>query len=236
MRILITNDDGINAPGIKKLVQIAKNFGEVIVIAPDGQRSASSHQSTFGAPLTLKEYDFGIDDVKAYSLSGTPADCVRVGVLKIVDPKPDIVLSGINNGFNIASDIQYSGTVGAALEAAFYGIQAIAVSVCNMDGLSLVDKYLPDLLKTYIDKPLAKDQIWNINFPDCTIDECKGILHDQIVSKDDFYHDDITVSKNEDGSMTLTEVAKRAWNATEGTDLYAIINNYICVGPVNNIC
>ena len=118
MRILVTNDDGIDAPGIRKLVQIALKFGEVTVIAPDSQRSAASHQSTFGTPLRIKEHGFGIEGVKAYALSGTPADCVRVGVLKMVEPKPDLVLSGINNGFNMASDIQYSGTVGAAFEAA----------------------------------------------------------------------------------------------------------------------
>ena len=235
MHILITNDDGINAPGIRKLVQIARRFGEVTVIAPDGQRSAASHQSTFGKPLILKENDFGIEGVKAYSLSGTPADCVRVGVIKIMDPKPDVVLSGINNGFNMASDIQYSGTVGAALEAAFYGIQAIAVSIGNLDYMELADLYLPGLLEEYIHKPLGKDQVWNINFPECTPSECKGILHDLKVSKDDFYNDDITAVKQDDGSFILTEVAGRNWNATEGTDLHAIINNYIAVGPVNNI-
>lgn len=235
MRILITNDDGIDAPGIRKLVQIARDFGEVTVIAPDSQRSATSHQSTFGTPLILKEHDFGIEGVKSYSLSGTPADCVRVGVLKIMDPKPDVVLSGINNGYNLASDIQYSGTVGAALEAAFYGIQAIAVSIGKLDCLELADLYLPGLLDEYINKPLGKDQVWNINFPECTPSECKGILHDLKVSKDDFYDDDITAVKQDDGSFVLTEVARRNWTATEGTDLHAIINNYIAAGPVNNI-
>ena len=235
MRILVTNDDGIDAPGIRKLVQIALKFGEVTVIAPDSQRSAASHQSTFGTPLRIKEHGFGIEGVKAYALSGTPADCVRVGVLKMVEPKPDLVLSGINNGFNMASDIQSSGTVGAAFEAAFYGIQAIAVSIGNLDYIELVDIYLPGLLEEYIKKPLAKDQVWNINFPECTPAECKGVLHDMIVSKDDFYDDDITAEKQDDGSFILTEVAKRNWNASEGTDLHAVINNYIAIGPVNNI-
>lgn len=235
MRILVTNDDGIDAPGIKKLVQVALKFGEVTVIAPDSQRSAASHQSTFGKPLIMKEYDFGIEGVKAYSLNGTPSDCVRVGIIKVMDPKPDLVLSGINNGYNIASDIQYSGTVGAALEAAYYSIHAIAVSIGIPGSMELVDKYLPDLLEEYINKPLGQDQVWNINFPSCTPEECKGVLHDMKLSKDNFYDDEIVSEKQEDGSYLLTEYAKRIWIGSEGTDLYAMINNYISVGPVNNL-
>lgn len=235
MRILVTNDDGINAPGIRKLVEIAVRFGEVTIIAPDGQRSAASHQSTFGTPLIMNEVDYSMDNVKAYSLNGTPADCVRVGILGVMDPAPDLVLSGINNGYNMASDIQYSGTVGAALEAAFYGIQAIAVSIGINGSTDIIDRYLPDLLEEYISKPLGKDQVWNINFPECSIEECRGILHDLKVSKDDFYEDDISIDKNDDGSFVITEYAKRRWEASEGTDLHAIINNYIAVGPVNNI-
>ena len=235
MRILITNDDGIDAPGIKKLAEIAVRFGEVTVIAPDGQRSAASHQSTFGKPLVMKEHDLGLKGVKAYALSGTPADCVRVGVIKMMDPAPDLVLSGINNGYNMASDIQYSGTVGAALEAAFYGIHSIAVSIGNLDYMELVDKFLPELLEEYINKPLGKDQVWNINFPECSCADCRGVLRDMKVSKDDFYDDDISVEKQPDGSMVLTEVAKRNWAASEGTDLRAIIDHFISVGVVNNI-
>ena len=112
-RILITNDDGIGADGIRKLAEIARRFGEVTVVAPDAQRSAASHHCIFSKPLILKEYDFGPDGIRAYTLDGTPADCVRVGIFAAMDRKPDIVLSGINHGYNISSDIQYSGTVGA---------------------------------------------------------------------------------------------------------------------------
>ena len=126
--ILITNDDGISADGIRKLAEIARRFGDVTVVAPDTQRSAASHHCIFSRPLILKEYDFGLDGINAYTLDGTPADCVRIGIFAATGSKPDVVLSGINHGYNISSDIQYSGTVGAALEAAFLGVHAVAVS------------------------------------------------------------------------------------------------------------
>ena len=140
--ILITNDDGIGAEGIRKLAEIARGFGEVTVVAPDTQRSAASHHCIFSRPLILKEYNFGLYGVKAFTLDGTPADCVRVGIFAASDIKPDIVLSGINHGYNISSDIQYSGTVGAALEAAFLGGAApniydslsVAYSFCTLNG------------------------------------------------------------------------------------------------------
>ena len=124
-RILITNDDGIGADGLRKLAEIARGFGEVTIVAPDTQRSASSHHCVFNRPLTLKAFSFGLRGVEAFTLDGTPADCARVGIFAGSDRKPDLVLSGINHGYNISSDIQYSGTVGAALEAAFLGVRAI---------------------------------------------------------------------------------------------------------------
>ena len=95
-RILITNDDGTGADGIRKLAEIARGFGEVTVVAPDTQQSAASHRCIFTRPLILKEYCFGLDGIKAFTLDGTPADCVRVGIYAASDSKPDIVLSGIN--------------------------------------------------------------------------------------------------------------------------------------------
>ena len=166
-QILITNDDGIDAEGIYRLAVIAKQFGEVTVVAPDSQRSAASHHCLFSKVLTLKEYDMGIPGIKAYSLDGTPADCVRAGILGLKDIKFDIVLSGINNGYNIASDIQYSGTVGAALEAAFQGVNAIAVSQGSLENSDVIEHYLPPLLEEYMEKPLPNNQVWNITFPIC---------------------------------------------------------------------
>lgn len=234
-RILITNDDGIDALGLRTLVMAARQFGDVTVIAPDSQRSASSHHCVFGKPLILKEYDMGIEGIKAFTCSGAPADCARVGILKLMYPKPDVMLSGINEGYNISSDIQYSGTVGAALEAIFNGVPAIAVSQGSFKNNEVVNHYLTDLLEEYLDKPLSDNQIWNINFPDCSLNECKGILHGRTVAMDKFYNDDFDVEDKGHGTYIYTNIVDRIWNASEGTDLHAIANNYISVGKVTNI-
>ena len=235
MKILITNDDGINSPLLKKLVIIAKQFGEIYVVAPDTQRSAVSHGFTYTRPVCLKEYSIGVENVKSYACDGLPADCVRVGIGSIVPGGPDLVLAGINNGFNIGADIQYSGTVAAAMEAAFVGVQAIAVSLASNGFSETVDEYLPMLLKECIEKPLARNQVWNINFPECTLAECGGIRRNCVVSNDLFYDDGYMTEDVGDGKTAYSIVARRIWNATPGTDLAAIVENCIAVGIVNNI-
>ena len=118
MRILITNDDGINAIGIHKLAEMAKKLGEVWVVAPEGQCSAMSQKITVSDKIRLaKAPDFPVSGVKAYRLGGTPADCVKVAVEYLMTEKPDVVFSGINNGYNAGIEVSYSGTVAAAMEA-----------------------------------------------------------------------------------------------------------------------
>ena len=235
MRILITNDDGIDAPGIRTLAQTAKQFGEVWVIAPDGQRSAASHSYNFHHPVRLKAWDFPVEGVKAFACTGTPTDCIRVGVLGLMPEKPDIVMTGINQGYNIAADIQYSATVGSALEAAFLGVRAIAFSQGSLECQEIVDRYLAEIMEEYMKKDPGKNRIWNVNFPACSVEECKGILHDCAVSQDDFYIDIYQEKDLGDGVSEFHLVYDRNWNATEGTDLDAIGKNCICIGPVSNI-
>ncbi len=236
-RILITNDDGIRADGIRKLAEIARRFGEVTVVAPDTQRSAASHHCIFSRPLILKEFDFGLEGVTAYTLDGTPADCVRVGIFAAADSKPDIVLSGINHGYNISSDIQYSGTVGAALEAAFLGVPSIAVSYGNyqFNATDIVDRYLPELLEEYMDKSLPSNRIWNINFPDCPADECRGIVRDAVMNTGHFYDDQYLKEKVDDQTWSVTNITRRIWEGPEGSDLNAVINKCIAIGTVTNL-
>lgn len=186
--ILITNDDGIDAGGIRQLAETAKAFGEVWVVAPESQRSGKSHSVTYLEPLYVRERPGYMDGVKAYECSGVPVDCVRVGI-HLLGRKPDVVLSGINSGYNISGDIQYSGTAGAALEAAFWGIHAIALSQANLDYHPVTDRYLRELIGEYIDKPLPQNTVWNINFPGCAPEDCKGVKHGCAVSQDDFYTD-----------------------------------------------
>ena len=236
-RILITNDDGISADGIRKLAEIARGLGEVTVVAPDSERSAASHHCIFNRPLILKEYDFGMDGVKAYTLDATPADCVRVGISAVSDSKPDIVFSGINHGFNISSDIQYSGTAGAAFEAAFLGVPAIAVSYGNyhFNATDIIDRYLPGLLEEYMEKPLPANQIWNINIPDCRADECRGIFRNAVMNTGYFYDDQYIRDPIDDRTWSITNICNRIWQGPEDSDVHAVINRYIAVGTVTNL-
>ena len=235
--ILITNDDGISADGIRKLAEIARRFGDVTVVAPDTQRSAASHHCIFSRPLILKQYDFGLDGINAYTLDGTPADCVRIGIFAATDSKPDVVLSGINHGYNISSDIQYSGTVGAALEAAFLGVHAVAVSYGNyqFEATDIIDRYLPELLEEYIEKTLPANQIWNINIPDCPADECMGIMRNAAMNTDHFYDDKYLKEKVGEKTWAVTNITQRIWKGPENSDLNAVINKYIAVGTVTNL-
>ena len=234
-KILITNDDGINADGIIRLAQAATEFGEVWVIAPDSQRSAMSHRITLRHSVDAWKVDFPVPGVHAYACSGTPGDCVRIGSLNIVPGKPDHVFSGINYGFNAASDIQYSATAGAAFEAAFQGIHTIAFSEDACEIHEVTERYLKEIIAELLNKPLGVNQIWNVNFPGCQLAECNGILRDRKVSTDAFYVDRyIETTVSEDKVSYMVE-GIRNYSALEGTDLKAIFDNYISIGIATNI-
>ena len=234
-KILITNDDGINADGIIRLAQAATEFGEVWVLAPDSQRSAMSHSITLRHSVNAWKVDFPVPGVHAYACSGTPGDCVRIGSLNIVPEKPDHVFSGINYGFNAASDIQYSATAGAAFEAAFQGIHTIAFSEDACEIHEVTERYLKEIIAELLNKPLGVNQIWNVNFPGCQLAECNGILRDRKVSTDAFYVDRyIETTVSEDKVSYMVE-GIRNYSALEGTDLKAIFDNYISIGIATNI-
>ena len=234
-KILITNDDGINADGIIRLAQAATEFGEVWVIAPDSQRSAMSHSITLRHSVDAWKVDFPVPGVHAYACSETPGDCVRIGSLNIVPEKPDHVFSGINYGFNAASDIQYSATAGAAFEAAFQGIHTIAFSEDACEIHEVTERYLKEIIAELLNKPLGVNQIWNVNFPGCQLAECNGILRDRKVSTDAFYVDRyIETTVSEDKVSYMVE-GIRNYSALEGTDLKAIFDNYISIGIATNI-
>ncbi len=236
-KILITNDDGISADGLIRLAETARELGEVWIVAPDSQRSAASHCITLHSHIDVYPYDsFPIEGVKAFSCSGTPADCVRVGSLSIMPCKPDLVLSGINYGYNSATDLQYSATVGAALEGAFQGYHSIALSEGFGKIHEVTDAYIKQIIEELMDKPLGYGQIFNVNFPDCPIAECKGILRDRTVSHGMFYRDTYKeLERLPDGGVRLMVDGHYNEEAEEGTDLKAIIDKYVSIGIVNNL-
>ena len=236
-KILITNDDGIKSDGIIRLANAAKEFGEVYVIAPDDQRSAASHSITLRHGIDVYPYEFPVTGVHAYSCSGTPADCVRVGSLSVMPGKPDIVMSGINFGYNVASDIQYSATVGAALEGEFQGYLSIAFSE-GMNGIhETTDKYLRDIMAELVEKEYVPGFIYNVNFPGCKLEKCKGVLRDRTVSRSAFYKDSYKeIKKLPDGGISYMVDGDFSPTPEEGTDYGAILDNYVSIGLVENLC
>ena len=163
MRILITNDDGIDAPCLSHLAEFAKRLGEVVVVAPKVEQSGKSHAIEIIHPIEIKEVDF-IDGVRAYAVDSTPADCVRFGLLGLGE-KFDLVFSGINKGINVGDDIVYSGTVGAAEEAAKLGVKSIAFS-SEPNDQAIAATYLDKVYQYIVENRLLEiNDMYNINIP-----------------------------------------------------------------------
>jgi len=231
-KILIVNDDGIEADGIIRLAKNAIKYGEVWVVAPESQRSAMSHSVTLRHPIEAWKYDFEIPGVHAYACDGTPADCARIGILNIVPGKPDYVFSGINYGYNSATDIQYSATAGAALEASFQGIHTIAFSEEANALHEGTDRYLDEIMGKLLEVHPGENRIWNVNFPATGV---KGVLYDRKVSSDLYYSDEYRETLLPNGHISYMVNGTIQNKAEEGTDLRAIFDGYVSVGIVNNI-
>lgn len=174
MTILISNDDGIFAPGIAALVQAFARAGhEVYVAAPDAQRSAASHSMTLSRPLQAKEVSLP-GAVRAWAVSGTPVDCVKLALARLC-PQVQAVISGVNHGYNAGSDVLYSGTVAAAMEGALAGLPAMAVSLAysREDTYAKAAQLAAVLFARMMEKPLPPKTLLNLNYPE--IDEALGV-------------------------------------------------------------
>ena len=234
MRILVVNDDGIRAEGIKRLARMAVQLGEVWVVAPKEQCSAMSHRITVFDEMEEEMVDFPVAGVQAYSISGTPADCVKIGLEYLLPVKPDVVFSGINHGCNVGFDILYSGTIGAAMEALINGVPAIAFSSDANGVYDVVEEKLLPITKELLKRSISKNEIWNVNFPGCSKSELKGILEDRIPEQGHFYLNKFIRTKLENGSTRLVFSSIPNPIAQEGTDMRAIHENYISIGKVRN--
>lgn len=172
--ILLTNDDGIQAPGLQILARECRGLGAITIIAPEHDNSAASHSLTMNRPLRVRQINENI-----YSLNGTPTDCIMIGIGKILTRKPDLVISGINPGPNLGDDVSYSGTVSAAIEATMLGIPAIAVSLAaQFDPLhyETAADLIVRLAQILLVKGLPQDTLLNVNVPNTPMDQVAGIL------------------------------------------------------------
>jgi 5'-nucleotidase len=176
--ILITNDDGVSAPGIRALIAVMSEIGEVIVVAPDKPQSAMGHAITINNTLHLNKVSKETDSIIEYSCSGTPVDCVKIAVHEILKRKPDLCVSGINHGSNSSINVIYSGTMSAAVEAGIEGIQAIGFSLLDYDwdaDFDQIKSYIKNITLEVLNKKLPEGVILNVNFPKLKEKEIKGI-------------------------------------------------------------
>ena len=226
MRILVTNDDGVFSEGIKCLAAAMSEVGEVVVVAPDREQSASGHSLTLNRPLRMQQIR-----EHWYSVDGTPTDCVNMavhGVLK--EAPPDLVVSGINFGLNMGDDVTYSGTVSAAFEANMHHLPAVAFSQQVAEGFSFERsaKFAVDMVKTLIREPLAKDLLLNVNFPAVG---CEGLRWTRLGKR----HYEQSIIENQDpmGRKYYWISGTPVWEEQEGTDHAAVLEGYTSVTPLH---
>ena len=233
--ILITNDDDITSPGIRNLVEAVKNMGKVVVVAPDKPQSGMGHAITIGSPLRMNKMNLFGNDVEAWQTTGTPVDCVKLAVDKILHRKPDICLSGINHGANHSINVIYSGTMSAAMEAAIEGIPSIGFSLLDYryeadfePSKQIVQKIVTQILQQ---KNLDKHLLLNVNIPSVPMKEIKGIkVCKQAYAKYDEEFDE-RIDPQKKKYYWLTGEFKN-FDKSKDTDVWALQRNYVSVVPV----
>lgn len=238
MKIVLTNDDGIEAQGLLEARQVLEKVGDVLTVAPDRNRSGVGRSISFGEPLHVEEREMA-DGVMGYACSGTPVDCVRLVALGLMDFEPDIVVSGINHGENLGDDITYSGTVAAAFEGIVIGVPGIAVSLSvgrawhagEEEELHFgpVAEFTARLVKVAL-RGLPEERILSVNAPN--LPEVKGARVTKLGRR--FYNDELIEVKDERGKVGYDIYNNPpGHHREEGTDFAAIENGEISVTPVH---
>lgn len=229
MKILLSNDDGYLAPGIRTMWHSLHEINvhsELRMIAPDRNRSAASNSLTLTEPLRINDHGDLI-----YSVNGTPTDCVHLGINSAMNFQPDMVISGINAGANMGDDVLYSGTVAAATEGRFLGKPSVAVSLCGDQHFLTAAKVMMTLLKDLQTLPLDTNTILNINVPDVPYEELKGIKITRLGKR--HCSEDVVVSKDPRGNpIYWVGPAGEAEDASEGTDFHAVETGYASITPL----
>src|SRR5436190_4528255 len=231
--ILVTNDDGITSPGIKSLVEAASTLGKVVVVAPDKAQSGMGHAITIGTSLRMDKVKlFG--DIEAWQTSGTPVDCVKLAVDKILHRKPDLCISGINHGANHSINVIYSGTMSAAMEASIESIPSIGFSLLDYNieaDFSAARFYVHKIVNTFLNQKMDKHLLLNVNIPSVTKELIKGIkICKQAYAK---YEEDFEERKDPHGKKYYWLTGKFInFDKSKDTDVWALNNNYISIVPV----
>jgi 5'-nucleotidase len=235
MRILVTNDDGIHAPGLQLLEAIAAQFSDdVWVVAPETDQSGVSHSLSLNDPLRLREID-----QKRFAVKGTPTDCVIMGIRHVIkEARPDLVLSGVNRGQNVAEDVTYSGTVAGAMEGTILGVPSIALSQAYGPGgrnaikWCCAETHAPPIIRKILAQGIPKDILVNVNFPDCEPGEVRGVA---VTAQGQRSQELLRIDERVDGRGNpyfWIAFARGKHIPANGTDLWAIADRRISVTPL----
>lgn len=228
MNILVSNDDGVFAPGLEALYKELSTLGKVTVVAPDRNLSGASSSLTLTNPLRVQEHANGF-----YSVNGTPTDCVHLAISQLMDVTPDIVVAGVNHGANLGDDTFYSGTVSAAAEGRHLGLPAVAMSLASHNDTNLLcaAKVAKQVVQNLIANPIPSDQILNVNVPDIDFSELEGFSVTRLGSR---HKADLMEKQQDPWGRNIYWYGKlgQELDAGEGTDFHAINNNRVSITPL----
>ncbi|MDG3089015.1 5'/3'-nucleotidase SurE [Vibrio hannami] len=227
MKILLSNDDGVHAEGLKALADSLSDLAEVIIVAPDRNRSGASNSLTLESPLRVKQLD---DNV--YSVQGTPTDCVHFALNELMkDDYPDLVLAGINHGANLGDDVLYSGTVAAAMEGHFLGVQSVAFSLVGNQNFGTAGRVVRDIVEQHIKSPIPTNRLINVNIPDVPYESLKGTQVTRLGAR---HHAENMIKQKDPRGHEVYWLGPpgKEQDAGEGTDFYAIEHNMVSITPM----
>ena len=227
MKILVSNDDGVHADGIRILSEALRQIADVVVVAPDRNHSGASHSLTLENPLRLESMAHnGFIAVK-----GTPTDCVHLAVNALLSPLPDMVVSGINHGANLGDDVIYSGTVAAATEGRHLGLPAMAVSLVGSEHFASAAYYACRLVQGLMRNPLPADQILNVNVPDLPLAQIKGIRVTRLGCR---HPAEAVIVEQDPRGRPIYWIGPpgASQDAGEGTDFSAVEAGYVSITPL----
>ena len=240
MKILISNDDGFDSPGIQHLANSMESLGEVYVVAPHRERSTAGHSLTLHKPLRIREYA-----PRRFSTSGTPADCIYLGVHHLLETKPDLIISGVNRGANLGTDVFYSGTVAAAREGALMNIKSYAFSLVNMTGGQLDEKepfrfeMAAKIAKRIVEQthrfPFPAHSLINVNIPNIPMESIKGIE----IARQGFRHYKTEVTRSVDPrgkEYFWVGGAYKGFEKSATSDCHAVQEGYVSLTPLTIDC
>ncbi|WP_258240287.1 5'/3'-nucleotidase SurE [Pseudidiomarina homiensis] len=229
MKLLVSNDDGVHAPGIAALYEALNEIAQVRVIAPDRNCSGASNSLTLHNPLRVQKLDNGF-----FSLNGTPTDCVHLGTNSPLADDVDLVVSGINDGPNMGDDVLYSGTVAAAMEGRYMGLPAIAVSMGDRthDYYETAARVVADIVNKMADQPLRLDTILNINVPAVPYEELKGIKITRLGRR---HRAETMVESSDPFGRKIYWYGPIGGHQDDGedTDFYAVREGYVSITPIS---